>query len=420
MSKLEELIEQYCPDGVEWHPFFDVCDLIRGITYNKEQEAKTQADDAYKVLRANNITLHLNILNFEDVKLVSKDVMVKPTQHLFAGDILMCAGSGSKEHVGKVAFIPENMDYTFGGFMAVVRCKDAILPRFVYHILTSGYFSNHLDVQINSSTINNINKQVMQSFEIPVPPLPVQEEIVRILDTFTELKAELKAELQKRKQQYNYYLDNLLNFKNINRGGYQAEVRWMKLKDVCMKTSNIKWKSTTGQYRYIDLSSVDIQTHSIISTIEIDKMSAPSRAQQIVQEDDVIFATTRPTQMRACIIPTQYNGDICSTGYCVLRVDTKILLPRFLFFSLTVSGFKTYLSNNLTLGNYPSISNNTLLEYEVPVPSLANQQRIVSILDRFDRLTNDLTSGLPAEIEKRRQQYEYYRDKLLTFKRKGA
>lgn len=181
MSKLEELIEQYCPDGVEWHPFFDVCDLIRGITYNKEQEAKTQADDAYKVLRANNITLHLNILNFEDVKLVSKDVMVKPTQHLFAGDILMCAGSGSKEHVGKVAFIPENMDYTFGGFMAVVRCKDAILPRFVYHILTSGYFSNHLDVQINSSTINNINKQVMQSFEIPVPPLPVQEEIVRIL-----------------------------------------------------------------------------------------------------------------------------------------------------------------------------------------------------------------------------------------------
>lgn len=91
-----------------------------------------------------------------------------------------------------------------------------------------------------------------------------------------------------------------------------------------------------------------------------------------------------------------------------------------MFFSLTVSGFKTYLSNNLTLGNYPSISNNTLLEYEVPVPSLANQQRIVAILDRFDTLTTDLTQGLPAEIEKRRQQYEYYRDKLLTFKRKGA
>lgn len=416
MSRLEELIQQYCPDGVEWKKYYDVCDLIRGITYNKNQEAKTEKEDAYKVLRANNITLYLNTLNFDDVKLVSKDVVVKPEQHLYAGDILMCAGSGSKEHIGKVAYIFQNMDYTFGGFMAVVRCKEDVIPRYMFHILASHYFTSHLETQINSSTINNINRQVMQSFAFPVPPLPVQEEIVRILDAFTELQAELQAELQKRKQQYNYYLDNLLSF---NRGG-QTEVRWMKLKDVCMKTSNIKWKSAAGQYRYIDLSSVDIQTHSIVSAIEIDKTSAPSRAQQIVQEDDVIFATTRPTQMRACIIPTEYNGDICSTGYCVLRVDKKILLPRFLFFSLTVSDFRTYLSNNLTLGNYPSISNNTLLGYEVPVPSLAEQQKIVSILDRFDRLTNDLSSGLPAEMEKRRQQYEYYRDRLLTFKRKGV
>ena len=401
---------------MEWKKYYDVCDLIRGITYNKNQEAKTEKEDAYKVLRANNITLYLNTLNFDDVKLVSKDVVVKPEQHLYAGDILMCAGSGSKEHIGKVAYIFQNMDYTFGGFMAVVRCKEDVIPRYMFHILASHYFTSHLETQINSSTINNINRQVMQSFAFPVPPLPVQEEIVRILDAFTELQAELQAELQKRKQQYNYYLDNLLSF---NRGG-QTEVRWMKLKDVCMKTSNIKWKSAAGQYRYIDLSSVDIQTHSIVSAIEIDKTSAPSRAQQIVQEDDVIFATTRPTQMRACIIPTEYNGDICSTGYCVLRVDKKILLPRFLFFSLTVSDFRTYLSNNLTLGNYPSISNNTLLGYEVPVPSLAEQQKIVSILDRFDRLTNDLSSGLPAEMEKRRQQYEYYRDRLLTFKRKGV
>lgn len=216
MSKLEELIQQYCPDGVEWKSYYDVCDLIRGIIYNKSQEAKTETEDAHKVLRANNITLYLNALNFDDVKLVSKDVVVKPEQHLYAGDILMCAGSGSKEHVGKVAYIFQDMDYTFGGFMAVVRCKKAVLSRYMFHILASHFFTNHLETQINSSTINNINRQVMQSFVFPVPPLPVQEEIVRILDSFTELQAELQAELQKRKLQYNYYLDNLLNF---NRGG---------------------------------------------------------------------------------------------------------------------------------------------------------------------------------------------------------
>lgn len=86
MSKLEKLIQQYCPDGVEWKSYYDVCDLIRGITYNKSQEAKTETEDAHKVLRANNITLYLNALNFDDVKLVSKDVVVKPEQHLYAGD----------------------------------------------------------------------------------------------------------------------------------------------------------------------------------------------------------------------------------------------------------------------------------------------------------------------------------------------
>lgn len=227
MSTLERLIQQYCPDGVEWKMFYDVCDLVRGITYNKGQEAKASTEDSHKVLRANNITLNLNALNFDDVKLVSKDVVVKPEQHLHTGDILMCAGSGSKEHVGKVAFISDNIDYTFGGFMAVVRCNALILPRYMFHILTSHYFSNHLDVQINSSTINNINKQVMQSFAFPVPPLPVQEEIVRILDTFTELQAELQAELQKRKQQYNYYRDNLLSFEG------RTDVQWKKLGKMC-------------------------------------------------------------------------------------------------------------------------------------------------------------------------------------------
>ena len=412
MGKIDELIQQYCPDGVDWKTFFDVCDYVRGITYNKSQEAKTPNGNAHKVLRANNITLHRNTLNFDDVKLVSTDVFVKPNQHLYEGDILMCAGSGSKEHVGKVAYIFQDMDYTFGGFMAVVRCKETIHPRYMFHILTSDYFSNHLDVQINSSTINNINNQVMQSFAFPFPPLPVQEAIVNILDRFAVYAAELQAELQARQQQYEYYRDTLLSFEG------REGVEWKKLGEVCAKTDNIKWKTTTGTYQYIDLSSVDIQTHSILSTTPIDKSSAPSRAQQIVRENDVIFATTRPTQMRVCIVPSKYDGEICSTGFCVLRPNKEIVLPQYLFFALAVDDFRAYLSNNLTQGNYPSISNNTLKEYLLPIPSIEEQQHIVDILDRFDTLVNDLSQGLPAEIEARQQQYEYYRDQLLTFKRK--
>ncbi|HAY18894.1 MAG TPA: restriction endonuclease subunit S [Rikenellaceae bacterium] len=381
MSKLEELIQRYCPDGVEYKQLKNILKIRNGKDY--------------KHLDNGTIPVYGSggVMTYVDTSIYDKPSVLIPRK-----------GSIDKLYYVDVPFW--NVDTVFYTEIN----KSLVIEKYVFYALQK----EHLEKLNTAGGVPSLTQAVLNDVEIPVPPLPVQEEIVRILDIFTELQ----AELQKRKSQYSYYLDNLLSFNKW--GGYQTEIRRMKLKDVCMKTNNIKWKSATGQYRYIDLSSVDIQTHSIISAIEIDKMSAPSRAQQIVQGNDVIFATTRPTQMRACIIPTEYNGDICSTGYCVLRVDKKILLPRFLFFSLTVSNFKTYLSNNLTLGNYPSISNSALLEYEVPVPSLADQQKIVSILDRFDRLANDLSSGLPAEMKKRRQQYEYYRDKLLSFKRKGA
>lgn len=415
MSKLEELIEQYCPDGVEWHPFFDVCDLIRGITYNKEQEAKTQADDAYKVLRANNITLHLNILNFEDVKLVSKDVMVKPTQHLFAGDILMCAGSGSKEHVGKVAFIPENMDYTFGGFMAVVRCKDAILPRFVYHILTSGYFSNHLDVQINSSTINNINKQVMQSFEIPVPPLPVQEEIVRILDAFTELQAELQAELQKRLQQNNYYRDNLLSFEG------RTDVQWKKLGDVADLLSGFPFDSSLFADNGIKLMrGVNIKRGQLCFNKTDDRYweSEKGLEKYIVNENDIVISMDGSLVGRSFGMVKKEHLPLLLVQR-VARIRSSSANINYIYYCIC-NWFPDYVDKKKTQGAIPHISLKDIANFPIPFPSLLEQQKMVEILNHFDTLTNDLTSGLPAEIEKRRQQYEYYRDKLLTFKRKGA
>lgn len=385
MSKLERLIQQYCPDGVEYVKLDSVCSVMRGKRLTKSQ---LTSDGKYKVFHGG-----IEPIGFYD-------------EWNREGNTTMVINVGAS--AGTIGYSSEKFWSSDGCFC--LSQSNLISGKFLFYYFQT--IEGYLMSKVRRAGIPTLDGKILEDLIIPVPPLPVQEEIVRILDTFTELQAELQAELQKRQQQYNFYRDNLLNF---NRGG--QEIKWMKLKDVCIKPNNIKWKYTTSQYRYIDLSSVDIRTHSIISAIKIDKTSAPSRAQQIVQENDVIFATTRPLQMRACIIPAAYSGDICSTGYCVLRADRNILLPKFLFFSMTTSTFKIYLSNNLTLGNYPSISNSALMGYEIPVPPIAEQQKIVSILDRFDTLTNDLTSGLPAEIEKRRQQYEYYRDRLLTFKR---
>lgn len=386
MSKLEELIKQYCPDGVEWKTLGDYLSYEQPTLY---LVASTKYDDNYPtpVLTAGQSFI-LGYTNEENgIFQASKD----------APGIIFDDFTTSFHWV----------EFPFkvkSSAMKMLRPTDKkkALFRYLYYCMKNILYTpgDHTRQWIGTYS----------QFEIPVPPLPVQEEIVRILDTFTELQ----AELQKRKQQYNYYRDNLLSFDG------RTDVEWKKLGEVCFKTNNIKWKSTKEIYQYIDLTSVDIQTHSILSAVEIDSLSAPSRAQQIVKENDVIFATTRPTQMRVCLVPSEYDGQICSTGYCVLRPNSSIVLPQYLFFVLAVESFKIYLLNNQTMGNYPSISNNTLKDYIIPIPPIAEQQMIIDILDRFDTLTNDLTAGLPAEIEKRRQQYEYYRDKLLTFKRKEA
>ena len=128
-----------------------------------------------------------------------------------------------------------------------------------------------------------------------------------------------------------------------------------------------------------------------------------------------IFATARPTQQRLCLINEEYSGEIASTGYCVLRAKIDDVLPKWIFFNLSTTDFKNYVEENQSGSAYPAISDAKVKEYKIPVPPIEEQERIVGILDKFDALVNDISIGLPAEIKMRQQQYEYYRDLLLTF-----
>lgn len=190
--------------------------------------------------------------------------------------------------------------------------------------------------------------------------------------------------------------------------------------EVCKKTKNIKWKDNpTKECLYIDLSSVDCETHGFSNQLPIiNAETAPSRAQQIVETNDVLFGTTRPTLMRFAIVPQKLNNNICSTGYAVLRANSEIVLPQFLYFILNTRRFYSFVENNQEGAGYPSISLSKLQSFSLPIPPLELQERIVAILDRFETLVNDLTQGLPAELAAVKEQYEYYRNKLLTFPRR--
>ena len=177
--------------------------------------------------------------------------------------------------------------------------------------------------------------------------------------------------------------------------------------------TSIRWTEVPGQaFQYIDLTSVDPSAHSIGDTTPITSENAPSRAQQVVREGDVLFGTTRPMLKRYCVVPPQLDGHIASTGYCVLRPKANRLLTNFLFHLMGTAAFYLFIEANERGASYPAISDGVIKEFVIPIPPLEVQHEIVRILDLFQ--------SLEAELEKRRQQYAYYRDHLLTFPDPGV
>ena len=386
MSKLEELIQQYCPDGVEWKHLEEFCEIKtgKGITKKDSDENGTYP-------------------------IISGGVTPMGYYHIFNREGKTVTISRVGANAGLVSFIDKRF-YLNDKCFSIIP-SNGMNTKFLYYILSAR--ESDIKGMQSEGGVPTINTQKVGSIEIPVPPLPVQEEIVRILDTFTELQAELQAELQKRKQQYNYYLDNLLNFNDINRGG-QAEVRWMKLKDigkVCMCKRILKSQtSSSGDVPFFKIGTFGDNADAYISQALFNEYKAKY---SYPQKGDVLISAAGTIGKTIVFDGTpSYFQD---SNIVWLKHDESIVLNSYLRYCYTLNPWVVS-----TGGTIARLYNDNILEATIPVPSLAEQQRIVSILDRFDRLTNDLTAGLPAEIEKRKQQYEYYRDKLLTFKRKGA
>lgn len=200
-------------------------------------------------------------------------------------------------------------------------------------------------------------------------------------------------------------------------------VEWKALGEVTLPTSNIRWKDAGQKYLYVDLASVSIETKAITAATEIDSSNAPSRAQKIIESDDVIFATTRPTQLRYCLIDDDYAGAVVSTGYCVLRAKKDEVLPGWILHWLSTEKFKAYVEENQSGAAYPALSDAKVKGFRLPIPcpsdpkrSLEIQAEIVRILSAF----TELTAELNVELTARKKQYGYYRDRLLAFEEGGA
>ena len=403
MNYIENLLKG---QKVEWKTLGELGEFYGGLTgKNKNDFSEGNAKYVTYVNVFKNPALNFDINDF--VKINESENQNK----IQYGDILFTGSSETPDECGMSSVVNKKVeeDIYLNSFCFGFRLNEPseFDPDFLKHIFRSFELRKQIGLTANGVTRFNVSKKRMEKVKIPIPLLAVQKEIANILDTFTTLEAELEAELDCRKRQYRHYRDTLLTFGD--------DVEWKTLGEITIYTQNIKWNENSDTYCYIDLTSVNLESNTIIATKEINYETAPSRAQKIVERDDVIFATTRPTQMRIALINNDYHGQIASTGYCVLRANQNQVLPKWIYFCLTTMDFKNYLEENQSGSAYPAISDGKLKEYKIPFPPLEEQKRIVNILDKFDALVNDISQGLPAEINARRKQYEYYREKLLSF-----
>ena len=396
MSKLEELIKEFCPNGVEYKKLTDIASVLYG--YPCDAALFNESGKGRPLARIRDVLAgRTNTYSTENVP--EKYILTK-------GDLLVGMDGNFHTAIWQVdnAIICQRVCKIYS------KDENILLNGFLFHLLRP--LMRQIENNKQSGTVKHLLDKDIKAIVIPLPALPVQREIVRILDSFTLYSAELTAELTARRKQYEFYRDKLLNFDSGN-------IQRVKLKDICGKVSNIKWQNDDNEYAYIDLSSVDRETHKITIEQRINKENAPSRAQQIVNKGDVLFATTRPTLKRYCKITEEFNGQICSTGFVVLRPKINIILSTYLYYIVSSDRFFTYVEKNQEGTSYPAISDSKVKEFDFSLPPIDVQERIVKVLDNFDAICSDLGIGLPAEIEKRQKQYEYYRDKLLTFEEKN-
>ena len=403
MSKLDELIQELCPDGVEYKKLGEIGKFYGGITGKSKNDF---VDGNAKFITYKNIYDNLSLnLDVDDKVKINENENQRTLEY---GDIIFTGSSETAEECGISSVLTQKTDEKLylNSFCFFLRLndKDILNPDFAKHLFRSSNLRYQIGKTASGVTRFNVSKKAMERVCIPVPPLEVQCEIVRILDKFTLLTAELTAELTARRKQYEYYMRDLLFF-----GKYDNKNKVYNLGELCTKLKGIA--ITAGQMKKITSENGEVRIFAGGKT-RVDVKS------DSINNDDIIKVPNIIVQSRG-IIDFIYYDKPCSFKKEMWSYTNEN--------NITLKYIYYYLKNNVgyfrqrgsQMGSMPQISLEITEKYKIPIPSIYEQEKIVNILERFDKLCNDITNGLPAEIDRRQKQYEYYRDKLLTFKGKN-
>lgn len=375
MSRLGELIRQFCPEGIKYDKIKNVFSRLKGTAITASKMTEIACPDGEIRIFAGGKTI---------IDTHEKDI---PKANITRVPAVLVQSRGI------IDVIYYDKPFTFKNEMWAYSSSNPVTTKFLYYVLKNN-IEKFREAASGMGSLPQISLSVTDNFLVPIPPLEIQQEIVRILDQFTQLTAELTAEFTARKKQFSFYQTVLFQ---------QAQNATVKyLDEISENCDNLRkpvtsGNRTKGNYPYYGASGIVDYVDSYI--FDGDYL--------LVSEDGAnLLARSTP-------IAFSITGKNWVNNHAHVLHFEEYATRRYVEFYLNAMDLSPY----VTGGAQPKLNQKNLNRIPISLPSLPEQRRIVAILDRFDTLCNDLTSGLPAEIAARQKQYEYYRDKLLTFKK---
>ncbi len=419
MTKLEELIKEFCPNGVEYKKLGELGKFYGGLS-GKSKNDFTNGNEkfiTYKNVYANP-SLNLDI---EDRVKINPGERQNTLQY---GDIIFTGSSETPDECGFSSVITtktsEKLYLNSFCFFFRLDNQSILLPDFAKHLFRAESIRYQIGKTASGVTRYNVSKDKMKQVQIPLPALPVQREIVRILDSFTLYSAELTAELTARRKQYEFYRDKLLNF--------SSEIQFFALGDVIVSLNTglnprqfFHLNTPDAKNYYVTIR--ELQNGKIVFTDKTDKINDFAlklcNNRSNLEIGDVLFSGTGTIGTTAIIDKPPLNWNI-KEGVYAIKPNKRKINSKFLMYLLQCQSVRDLYLSKAAGGTVQSVPMGEMKKLKIPVPPMEVQERIVKVLDNFDAICSDLGIGLPAEIEKRQKQYEYYREKLLTFDGKYA
>lgn len=393
MSRLADLIEELCPDGVEYRPLSELARIRNGRDY--------------KTLSSGNVPVY-----------GSGGVMTRVSEALGEGPTVLIPRKGSLDNI----FFVEGQFWTVDTIFYTEIAPD-LDPKFFYYKMKT----IHLSRMNEAAGVPSMNQRKLGRIQIPVPPLEVQREIVRILDQFTTLEAELEAELEARRAQYEHYCNKLLSVAALKQRCGEVVLR--QLGELGRFYGGLTGKSKDD---FVDSPSVspfvtykEVYDRNEINDIPVGRVRVSGGEKQLTLEyGDVIFtgsSESREDVGMTAVVTSEFRQQVYLNSFSIcFRWSEQLFDPGYAKYMFNTPETRRNIQRCASGVTRFNLSKKRLEMIFIPVPPLAVQREIMRILDRFDALVNDISSGLPAEIAARRAQYEHYRDRLLSFPEKKS